>query len=121
MVSANNRRVIGLDILEMAVQEAKADASKCCTSAFVEFLNAGFFFTYNPPCKFDAVFDYTLARLCDASKFKAAVGGKKMAELLGSDWGEFLGIIGRDPSVCKSNRLHVDILRFCFIKLGYIL
>ena len=29
--------------------------------------------------------------------------------------GIFLGIIGWDPSVCKSNRLHVDILRFSFI------
>jgi hypothetical protein len=29
-----------------------------------------------------------------------------------------LGIIGWDPSVRKSNRLHVDILRFSFIKLG---
>ena len=35
--------------------------------------------------------------------------------------GRILGIIGWDPSVCKSNRLHVDILRFPFIKLGYIL
>jgi hypothetical protein len=36
--------------------------------------------------------------------------------------GRFLGIIiGWDPSVCKSKRLHVDILRFSFIKLGYIL
>ena len=35
--------------------------------------------------------------------------------------GRFLGITGWDPSVCKSNRLHVDILRFSFIKLGYIL
>ena len=35
--------------------------------------------------------------------------------------GGFLGIIGWDPSVCKSNRLHIDILRFSFIKLGYIL
>ena len=33
-------------------------------------------------------------------------------------WGRFLGIIGWDPSVRKSNRLHVDILRFSFIKLG---
>ena len=33
----------------------------------------------------------------------------------------FLGIIiGWDPSVCKSNRLHVDILRFAFIQLGHI-
>ena len=30
-------------------------------------------------------------------------------------------LIGGDPSVCKSKRLHVDILRFSFIKLGYIL
>ena len=29
--------------------------------------------------------------------------------------------IGWDPSVCKSGRLHVDILRFSFIKLGYVL
>ena len=35
--------------------------------------------------------------------------------------GRFLGIIGQDPSVCKSDRLHVDILRFSFTKLGYIL
>ena len=35
--------------------------------------------------------------------------------------GRFLGTIGGDPSVCKSNRLHVDILWFSFIKLGYIL
>ena len=33
--------------------------------------------------------------------------------------GRFLGIItGWDPSVCKSNRFHVDILRFSFVKLG---
>ena len=33
-----------------------------------------------------------------------------------------LGITtGWDPSVCTSNRLHVDILRFSFIWLGYIL
>ena len=36
--------------------------------------------------------------------------------------GKFLRIIiGWDPSVCKSNRLHDDILRISFIKLGYIL
>ena len=35
--------------------------------------------------------------------------------------GRVLGIIGWDPSVCKSNQLHVDIHRFSFIKLGYIL
>ena len=34
--------------------------------------------------------------------------------------GRFLSIIGWDPSVGKSNRLHVDILWFSFIKLGYI-
>ena len=33
--------------------------------------------------------------------------------------GEILGIT--DPSANKSNRLHVDILRFSFIKLEYIL
>jgi hypothetical protein len=35
--------------------------------------------------------------------------------------GRFLSTIGWDPNVCKSNRLHVDILRFSFNKLGYIL
>ena len=36
--------------------------------------------------------------------------------------GEILGIItGWDPSVCKFNQLHVDILRFSFIILGYML
>ena len=34
--------------------------------------------------------------------------------------GRFLGITSWDPSVCKSKRLHVDILRFSYIKLGYI-
>ena len=32
--------------------------------------------------------------------------------------GRFLGIIGWDPSVCKSNRLHVDILRFFLYYIG---
>ena len=36
--------------------------------------------------------------------------------------GEICGhnITGWDPSVCKSNQLHVDMLRFSFIKLRYI-
>ena len=34
--------------------------------------------------------------------------------------GRFLGITGWEPSFCKSNRLHVDICQFSFIKLGYI-
>ena len=39
-----------------------------------------------------------------------------------SQWsGRCLGITGWDPSVCKSNWLHVDILRVSFIKVGYIL
>ena len=33
---------------------------------------------------------------------------------------DFLGIIGQNSGVCKSNRLHVDIFRFCFINLRYI-
>ena len=45
-----------------------------------------------------------------------------MITLSGYQWsGRFLGIPGWDPSVCKSHRLHVDILRFSFIKLGHIL
>ena len=35
--------------------------------------------------------------------------------------GRILGITGWDPSVCKSNRSHVDTLQFSFIKLRYIL
>ena len=35
--------------------------------------------------------------------------------------GILLGIIGWAPSVCNSNRLHVDILRVSFIKVVYIL
>ena len=34
--------------------------------------------------------------------------------------GRFLGITSRCPSVPESNRVHVDIFRFSFIKLGYI-
>ena len=34
--------------------------------------------------------------------------------------GRFLGIIGWEISVCKSNRLHVDILRNFYINLRYI-
>ena len=35
--------------------------------------------------------------------------------------GKFLGIVGQDPSDSKFNRLHVDIFRFCFIHLRYVL
>ena len=35
--------------------------------------------------------------------------------------GEIFGHNGWDPSICKSNRLHVDILRFSFMELVYIL
>ena len=31
----------------------------------------------------------------------------------------FLDTMGWDPSVCKSNRLHADILRLSFSRLGY--
>ena len=37
-----------------------------------------------------------------------------------SDRGDFLGIIGWDLSVCKSNRLGVDTLGFFYINLRYI-
>ena len=33
--------------------------------------------------------------------------------------GRFLGIIGQNPSVSKSTKLHVDIFRFVFINLRY--
>ena len=47
---------------------------------------------------------------------------RKHACVHSNQWaGRFLGTIGWDPpSVCKSNRLHVDILRFSFTKVGYI-
>ena len=35
--------------------------------------------------------------------------------------GKYLGIVGQDLSDSKSNRLHVDIFRFCFVRLKYIL
>ena len=35
--------------------------------------------------------------------------------------GRYLGIIGQDLNVSKSNRLHVDIFRLFFISLRYIL
>ena len=35
--------------------------------------------------------------------------------------GEILGIIDQDPSVSKSDQLHVDIFQIFFISLGYIL
>ena len=35
--------------------------------------------------------------------------------------GSILGIVGWDCSVCKFIQLHVDILRFSFMRLGYIL
>jgi hypothetical protein len=34
-------------------------------------------------------------------------------------WGDLLSIIGQDPSVSKSNQLHVVIFRFFFINLRY--
>jgi hypothetical protein len=40
---------------------------------------------------------------------------------LGSCWRRILGITVRDSIVHESNRLHVDIFRFFFIKLRYIL
>ena len=38
-----------------------------------------------------------------------------MRSSLSSSSGEFIGHIGQDPSVSKSNRLHVVIFRFCFL------
>ena len=47
---------------------------------------------------------------------------QKLETLHTSDQGDsWAFVIGWDPSVCKSNRLHVDMLQFSFIKLGYIL
>ena len=34
---------------------------------------------------------------------------------------KFLSIVSQDPSDSNSSRLHVDIFRFCFIQLIYIL
>ena len=46
---------------------------------------------------------------------------KKALDAAWRQWsGRFLGIIGWDPSVCKSNRLHVHILGFSIIELRYI-
>ena len=46
-------------------------------------------------------------------------GGFRWSSL--QQWsGRFLGIKCWDPSVCKSHQLHVNILRFSFIKLGTV-
>ena len=47
----------------------------------------------------------------------------EVALRVGLDYGSVPGRIehGQDPSVSKSNRLHVDIFRFFFINLRYIL
>ena len=40
----------------------------------------------------------------------------KLSLTIFNQWsGRFLGIIGWDPSVCKANRLHVDILQCSFV------
>ena len=36
-------------------------------------------------------------------------------------FGKILGITGWNPSIYKSTWLHVHILRFSFVELGYIL
>ena len=46
---------------------------------------------------------------------------KNKSTLLASVGGFFWNIIGRYPSVSKSNHLHVDIFRFFFTKLRCIL
>jgi hypothetical protein len=58
----------------------------------------------------------------EAARECAATSNVSINHLSSSVIGRFLGIIiGCDPSVCKSNRLHVDILQFSFMKMGYIL
>ena len=69
---------------------------------------------------------YTTVEVCLRQPWGTFLLGSHdvMVTALGSrvkHWsGRFLGIIGWDPSVCKFNHLHVDILRYFFIKLGYI-
>ena len=47
---------------------------------------------------------------------------KKVSKGRPDQWsGRFLGITGWHPGVCKSNWLHVDILRFSSTRSGYIL
>ena len=53
----------------------------------------------------------------DIHSWNLSIVSLREARIGGQQWsGRFLG----DPSVCKSNRLHVDNLQFSFIKLGYI-
>ena len=71
-----------------------------------------------------AMWDFMHAEMCNnEAKNQSHVAAGDWFTISDNQWsGRFLGIIiGWDPSVCKSNRLHVDILRFSFIKLGYIL
>ena len=66
---------------------------------------------------------YPLTKQVAVHKKMWTMGNKRRTfNLILHQWlGRFLGITGWDPSICKSNWLHVDILPFFFIKLGYIL
>ena len=44
--------------------------------------------------------------------------GSHRGQVIGS--GRFLGVFGWDPSVCKSNRLHVDVLRFFLFSFFFL-
>ena len=64
--------------------------------------------------------------VCEVAQSRSGYSFQLIAVSLCTSWrsiiGRFSGISGWDPSACKSNRLHVHILRFSFIKLGgYIL
>ena len=53
-------------------------------------------------------------------RWQLTASSPQYRQKIGRQWsGRFLGIIGGDPSVCKSNRLHVDILQFSFIRVGH--
>jgi hypothetical protein len=74
-------------------------------------MEVSYFITHRYTHALEAAMDYVLIRLLWRNTYIHAVPGK------------FLGIytVGQDPSDSKSNRLHVDIFRFCFIHLRNIL
>ena len=83
---------------------------------------------YRKSCKpfFTLMSEYcTIEEEHRKSHYSSSRNGKKgyLGTFLhrGKQWSRrFLGMIVWDPSVCKSNRLHIDILQFSFIRLGGI-
>ncbi|KAK3148789.1 hypothetical protein QOZ80_3AG0208690 [Eleusine coracana subsp. coracana] len=87
-LSGAGRFVVGLDICETAIQKAK-QWSSAADGSFFTFVAADFF-TWEPPEKFDIIFDYTFFCALDPSLRQA--WAKRMSELLKPD-GELITLM----------------------------